>query len=261
MPSPALAKIVGGFALAALAAVFVPRLGDAGAESPALSTMFLTAVCVAALTTVALYLALTRDLGLPRLIVGYVVVYNALVVFVKFVLSPDALYEHSMHGTLDALVFDPNDAIGATIVAAAVFGLYATALYVIYRVCRRKLTGARASSLSWTRALVGAVLVVAVVFASGGIALLVAFGGIEYVSFVFSSSVSLLVALSLAGAASLAGIAFRDTALRASALGDAALLVSVFWVALAFLALYHVLWVVYVLVLTSIWPLKVITPK
>ena len=43
--------------------------------------------------------------------------------------------------------------------------------------------------------------------------------------------------------------------------GDAALLVSVFWLGLGFLALYHALWVVYVLVLTSIWPLKVITPK
>ena len=36
---------------------------------------------------------------------------------------------------------------------------------------------------------------------------------------------------------------------------------SFFWVGLYFLALYHVLWVVYVLVLTSIWPLKVVTPK
>jgi hypothetical protein len=37
--------------------------------------------------------------------------------------------------------------------------------------------------------------------------------------------------------------------------------VSVFWVGLAFLALYHALWVIYVLALTTIWPLKVITPK
>jgi hypothetical protein len=36
---------------------------------------------------------------------------------------------------------------------------------------------------------------------------------------------------------------------------------SFFWIGLYFLALYHVLWVVYVLVLTSTWPLKVVTPK
>jgi hypothetical protein len=260
MPTPALAKIGGGFALALLAAVFVPRMDGSAGEAPALTTLFVSAICVAALTTVALYLALTRDLGVPRLIVGYVVAYNGLVVFVKFVLSPEALYEHSENGTLESLLFDPNDVWGAALVASLVFGLYAVALYVIYRLCRRKLEDSR-SSLSWKRVLVGAVLVVAVVFASGGLALLLAFGGLEYLGFVFSSSVSLVVALSLAGAASLAAIAFRDTALRASALGDAALLVSVFWVALVFLALYHVLWVVYVLVLTTIWPLKVITPK
>jgi hypothetical protein len=260
VPASVLAKIGGGFALATLAAAFVPRLDESG-ETPALSTMFLTAVCVAGLTTAALYLALTRDLALPRLIVAYVVAYNGLVVFVKFVLSPEALYEHSEHGTLDALLFDPNDAVGATVVAATVFTLYAAALFVIYRLCRRKLEGTPAPSLGGKRMLVGAALVAAVVFASGGIALLLAFGGLEYVGFVFSSSVSLLVALSLAGAASLAGIAFRDTAVRSGAVGDAALLVSVFWVALVFLALYHVLWVVYILVLTTIWPLKVITPK
>jgi hypothetical protein len=260
MPAPALAKIGGGFALALLAAVLVPRLDDSAGDAPALTTLFVSAVCVAALTTAALYLALARDLRLPRLIVGYVVAYNVLVVFVKFVLSPEALYERSGNGTLEALLFDPNDLWGAALVASLVFGLYAAALYVIYRVCRRKLEDRR-WSLSWKRVLVGAVLVVALVFSSGGIALLLAFGGLEYLGFVFSSGVSLVVALSLAGAASLAGIAFRDTAQRAHALGDPALLVSVFWVALVFLALYHVLWVVYVLVLTTIWPLKVITPK
>lgn len=59
----------------------------------------------------------------------------------------------------------------------------------------------------------------------------------------------------------LAGATLGSTAERAQLVGEVALLVSVFWVGLAFLALYHALWVIYVLVLTSIWPLRVITPK
>jgi hypothetical protein len=43
--------------------------------------------------------------------------------------------------------------------------------------------------------------------------------------------------------------------------GNAAVLVSFFWLGLYFLVLYHVLWVVYVLVLFSLWPLKVVVPK
>jgi hypothetical protein len=108
------------------------------------------------------------------------------------------------------------------------------------------------------------VVLVLVGFGSGGailILLLPVFGGLDYLDFVFSSSVSLLIALALAGATALAALTFDATARRAHMLGDATLYMSVFWLGLYFLALYHVLWVVYVLVLTSIWPLKVVTPK
>jgi hypothetical protein len=256
MTATVVAKIGGGFALAALAAVLVPRLQDDG-SAPALSTLLLSAVCVGALTTGVLYVALTRDLGVPQTAALCAVGYNALVVLVKFVLGPQALYEHSEAGSFEAWV-DPGDFWGAVSISLAVLALYALALYVIYRICRRRLVS---RSFSWRRALIVAVLAAAVLFAGGWIAFLLLWGGLEYVGFVLSSGVSGLVALMLAGAITLASLAFRESAVRAAALGDAALLVSVFWIALAFLALYHVLWVVYVLVLTTIWPLKVITPK
>jgi hypothetical protein len=257
MPASVLLKIGGGFALAALAAVLVPRLDGGSGGSPAATTLLVTAVCVGALTIGALYLALTGDLGLPKTIALYVVGFNALVVLVKFVLSPEALYERSDNGSLEVF-FDLNVGFDTAVVAGAVFALYAGALYVVYRVCRRRL---ESSSLSWRRVLgVGAVTAV-LLLATGWMVLLAAWGGLEYVGIVLSSGVSLLVAGALVGAISLASVAFRQSAARAELLGDATLLVSVFWVALAFLALYHVLWVVYILVLTSIWPLKVITPK
>jgi hypothetical protein len=258
MTTPVLVKLGGGFALAGLAAVLVPRLGGSDGDAPGLPTLLLTAVCVGALTTGALYLALTRDLGLGRLVAGYVVAYNALIVFVKFVLSPEAIYEHNAEG-FEAF-FDPSEPFEAALIAASIFAAYAFALWIIYRICARQL-GSTARSVDWRRLLVTAVLVAALVFATGGIALIVAYGGLEYLGFVLSSTVSGVVALALAGAVSLAALGLREAATRAAVLGDAALLVSVFWVGLAFLALYHVLWVVYVLVLTTIWPLRVITPK
>lgn len=142
--------------------------------------------------------------------------------------------------------------------------LYAVALWIIYRICRRRLEqamGKRRERVGWVRVVVISLVVAAIIFASGGLPLVAAFGGAEYIGFVLSSGVSLLVALALAGAISLATITLRSSAEQALLVGDAALLVSVFWLGLGFLALYHALWVVYVLVLTSIWPLKVITPK
>ncbi len=101
--------------------------------------------------------------------------------------------------------------------------------------------------------------------AGGGFVLLIPLvgvsSGVQYLEFVFTSAASLVIALALAGATALANMAFRDVVERAALVGDVALVVSFFWVGLAFLALYHVLWVVYVLVLTSIWPLKVVVPK
>jgi hypothetical protein len=251
------AKITVGFGLALAAAVLVPRSADGG-DVPELGLLLLIGVVVGLATTGALYLVLRRDLGLPATIALFAVGYNALVVLVKFVLSPEALYEHSEAGTLEAFI-DPSDSVAATFISSSVFVLYAIALVVIYRVCRRRLVERRRPS--WKRVLVIALLSGAVLFATGGLPLLLLFGGLEYIDFVFSSAVSGLVALALAGAVALAAVAFRSTAERAQLVGDVALLVSVFWIGLAFLALYHALWVVYVLVLTAIWPLKVITPK
>src|SRR5262245_7593234 len=163
MTASVLVKIGGGFALAALAAVLVPRLGDGAGGSPTVTTLLLTAVCVGALTMGALYLALTADLGLPRTIALYVVGFNALVVLVKFVLSPEALYEHSEAGSLEVF-FDLNRGWDTAVVALAVFALYAGALYLVYRVCRRRL---EARSLTWKRALVVAAVTAVLLLATG----------------------------------------------------------------------------------------------
>ncbi|MGH2687161.1 MAG: hypothetical protein ACRDJP_16980, partial [Actinomycetota bacterium] len=83
----------------------------------------------------------------------------------------------------------------------------------------------------------------------------------EYLSFVFTSGLSLLVALALAGASTLVALTFDGAADRALAVRDAGAFLSLFWVGLAFIALYHVLWVIFILVLTATWPLRVVVPK
>ena len=82
----------------------------------------------------------------------------------------------------------------------------------------------------------------------------------QYLEFVFSSGAGVLMAIALAGAATLIGSVFR-TLDRRPELADVGAIVSLFWLGLGFLALYHVLWIVYVLVLGSIWPLKTVVPK
>jgi hypothetical protein len=249
-------KIGAAFGLATLAAALVPRAGDGG-EVPGLGTLLAAGAVVGLLTTGALYAVLRRDLGLPTTIALFAVAYNALVVLVKFVLGPLGVYEASEENRLETWV-DPSDEGAALLIAVGLFVAYGAALYVIYRLCRRRL---ERRPVRAKRVVVIAVVVAALLFATGGLPLLLLFGGLDYAGFVLSSSLSLLVALVLGAAIWLATSTFRGAAEHAQLVGDAALIVSVFWIGLAFLALYHALWVVYILVLTSIWPLKVITPK
>jgi hypothetical protein len=97
----------------------------------------------------------------------------------------------------------------------------------------------------------GGILVVAIIAASG----------VEYIEFVFSSGYSLLIAVALGGATYLAASAFKEVAEREVIVDRAVAFVTFFWLGLYFIALYHVLWVVYILVLTAIWPLRVVVPK
>jgi hypothetical protein len=108
------------------------------------------------------------------------------------------------------------------------------------------------------------VLVVGSVFGGGVITTMVIlsfWNALGYVAVVAASSVGAAVGVTLAIASALTAVVFQDAGRRERVLGEATLMVSVFWLGLAFLALYHVLWVVYILILATLWPLKVVTPK
>lgn len=69
------------------------------------------------------------------------------------------------------------------------------------------------------------------------------------------------IMLALLLAAVLAYKSFDEVEKRAVRLGDATLLASFFWLGLALIVLYHVMWIVFLLTLVSIWPFRTYTPK
>ena len=266
IPRPVWAKILPAFALATVVVTVVPRAGSGGVEPP-IGILLGVGLLVGAVTTAALYWGLRTDLGLPARTAVYAVAYNVLVVAVKFVLAPRALYEANRGRELVSLL-PVSEPIGAILVAGAVFLLYAFVLFLLFRFSRRRVSMTLARTPKRRRGLVlgvfaGAVLL-GMTFLGGAVVvipLLLTAGSVQYLDFVFSSGLALVIALVLVGATSLGAVAMRSVADRAQILADVALLVSFFWIGLTFLALYHVLWVVYVLVITSVWPLKVVIPK
>jgi len=264
LPAGIWLKIVPAFALAAAAISLVPgepKQAFSPGTVPPLRTMVLVALFVSVLTAGALYWSITRDLRLAPRIAGFAAAYNVLVIAVKFVLAPRGLYEVNRSRDLETF-FPVSSDFGAIVAAGTVFLLYLMTYVVIYKMARSRL-GALAPRRASKGRMIAIVAFLVLLLAVPGAVIFLFFllGAVDYLDFVFSSAASLLIALVLAGAASLAALALGSVADRAQVVGDAAVLVSFFWLGLWFLALYHVLWVVYILVITSIWPLKVVVPK
>jgi hypothetical protein len=244
-----------GLGLAAI--VLFPR---SGGDAPPLASLTLIGAVVTGLTTAALYTIVRRDLGLPRRLAISFALAFILVGLVKFVLAPFGLYEVNAARALDAFVGTVGDLGGAILTAAVVFGLYALVYTITYRFSHPR-DGDRAAISGRTVLVILLVLGLLVVSGIGFVALIFLTAPRQYLEFVFSSGAGLLVAVALAGAATLFGSVFRALGRRPDLVTDLGAIVTLFWLGLGFLALYHVLWIVYVLVLGSIWPLRTVVPK
>ena len=145
--------------LATLAILVIP---GGGGDTPPESTLVGVAVAVAAVTGVALYAGLRLDLGLPASIALYAVGYNLLVVLVKFVLGPRALYDASEAGKVTSDLGKDDITV---ITAIGIAAMYLLAFWILYRLARRRLERRRLTRPGAAWVVVGIVLVL--VFLSG----------------------------------------------------------------------------------------------
>jgi hypothetical protein len=268
VPGSLVLKLVVAALLSLAVVAIVPRTVSSAGDVPPVGMLLVTATLVGVICAALLFWGLRSDLGLPATTATYAVVFNVLVIAVKLSLGPHGFYEVNQVKDLDSSFSIDNTAM-AFGAAALVFVLYVGVCLVLYRYFRAKVRhlpprDSPAMKVSGRGIVITIVVLTILLVASGGALLIVFFpliAGLDYLDFVFSSSLSLMIAVILACATALAALAFNSAADRARLVGDASVFVSFFWVGLYFLALYHVLWVVYVLVLTAVWPLKVVTPK
>lgn len=249
------------FGLSVAAVALLPRAAEGESElGPPIAVLAGTSVSISLICGVAIFVLVRRDLGLGTLTAIYAVTYNALIIGVKFGLSPYGLYDTARDQAL-RLNFSLDNRFGVTVIAAAVLMLYAAVYGLVFRYFKNKLPDRQPSSKG---RLAKVAVVLAALFAGVAGSVLVPTllsSGAQYLGYVLGSASGLLIGLVLALATLLVIRCFHDTADRTRIAGEAAALSGLFWLGLAFLAMYHVLWVVYILLLTTLWPLKVITPK
>ena len=250
--------------------VAVPRL-FAGPARPEF-TVFLVAGMAAIVLTAGFFGYIYRlGMGFGRTVLVLAAGYNALIAAVKLGLAPAALYQANREQAFDAAFGDPNELWFYLGVGSGILLLYLLVFGVMYRVFRRRF---RRRSLPsepppeqrgrWSnRTIVVGVVVLVAIAASFLWIMPVVYVGLPTFSYLFYifTTFGAAIALALVLAAVLAYKAFDEVEKRAVRLGDATLLASFFWLGLALILLYHVMWIVFFLTLVSIWPFRTYTPK
>jgi hypothetical protein len=265
--------MIGSFALALVAAWGLPRLDRAlnpGAATPGLISFLGTGLAVLAVTVVLFYAGLTRLLPRTALFVASALGYNALLIAVKLSLGPLALYaqnayyrEHSLPPGLNGN--DPGftfltSALAYPGLAAIAAILYGGAFFLLYVVFHTRLQRRLGITVSFERRLVQLLVVMFVLAVVGGVTVIGLLGFLEYtLTIVNIGVVGVLIAVALLGAIALCSVAFHEAAEQAALVRNVALLSTLAWTGLAFIAAYHILWLVFLLTLVSIWPLKQFT--
>ena len=236
-------------------------------------TVFLVAGVAAIVLTAGFFGYIYRlGMGFGRTVLVLAAGYNALIAAVKLGLAPAALYQANREQAFDAAFGDPNEMWFYLGVGSGVLLLYLLVFGVMYSVFRRRF---RRRSLPsepppehrgrWSNRtiVVGVVVLVAIIAASFLWVMPVIYVGLptfSYLLYIFTTF-GAAITLALVLAAVLAYKAFDEVEKRAVRLGDATLLASFFWLGLALILLYHVMWIVFFLTLVSIWPFRTYTPK
>src|SRR5215207_5581491 len=231
-------------------------------------TVFLVAGVAAIVLTAGFFGYIYRlGMGFGRTVLVLAAGYNALIAAVKLGLAPAALYQANREQAFDAAFGDPNELWFYLGVGWGILLLYLLVLGVMYSLFRRRF---RRRSLPsepppeqrgrWSNRTIVVGVVVLVAFAASFLWIMpvvyVGLPTLSYLIYIFTTF-GAAIALDLI----LAYKSFDEVEKRAVRLGDATLLASFFWLGLALIVLYHVMWVVFLLTLVSIWPFRTYTPK
>lgn len=242
----------------------VIALGVSGSDHPSYGVLAGTGVALIAFT--AIFLGYTaKVVGLGRAWLIFAVVYNSIIVLIKFLVSPIALYQTTfIEGGM--FLFPPSVTNPSTFYSYAifVFALYAAALFVLYRLHRKRvlagIPSAAGPSMNTTRnrgclALLAAIGLLAML-AIGAVLLFISS---PYVAALITVAGTALLIL-IGGALFSGNRAFAEASRSAIAVRDIGVLVAFFWVAFSLLLVYHIVWVIYTTILISTWPLKTVVP-
>jgi len=245
------------FGLALVAAWGFPRLDYAinpNARYPGLISFLGVGLVVLAITILLLFVGLRQWLPKTGVFLAAALGYNALLISVKFGLGPVSLYAAETVNSGFVILSSPLAFPGLAAIAAI---LYAGAFFLLYVIFHTRLERRLGIQVSLERRLLQLLMVMFILAIVGGVTVFGLLGFLEYALSIFLTSVlGVLIAIALVGAIVLCSVAFREASDQAVMLRNVSLLGTFAWMGLAFIAAYHILWLVFLLTLISLWPLR-----
>jgi hypothetical protein len=259
------------FGLAGTAVLATVPLQFIGPVRPGFAVFLVAGLTVIVLTAGFFGYIYRLGMGFGRTALVLAAGYNALIAAVKLGLAPAALYQANREQSFDASMGDPNDLLFYLGVGSGVLLLYLLVFGVMYSVFRLRFRRRALPSEPppeqrgrWSNRTIVVGVVVLVAFAASFLWIMpvvyVGLPTLSYLLYIFTTFGS-AITLALILAAVLAYKSFDEVEKRAVRLGDATLLASFFWLGLTLIVLYHVMWVIFLLTLVSIWPFRTYTPK
>jgi len=214
-------------------------------------------------TAASLYFGVKSELHLVPKFFVFALAYNSLIVIARFVLGPYGFYLTNQTTSISSFMF--SGPLFAVLIGASTMLLYLGGFLLLYYIAKRKLREipSEKKHLPLIIKLAGASLAVGLfIFLGGWMVMFIVSGpALIYTSFAFAAPTGILLAFVLIAAILFLRATLKTISEQAKAVRSVALFSSFLWVGLSFILAYHALWIVYVIMITSLWPLRTYTPK
>ena len=249
-----------------------PHIGQTTGASPSFWLLLISGMAMVILTGLFFIYINQLNMGFGKTALVLAFGYNAVIVMIKFFLSPLALYMSNRQADFSTLAGNANTPFFYLPATIGVLLLYLLVFKLLYKHFikradkRNSVVRVKKTKSKSVKKVVLIVLLVGFLMVSGGIfAFLLVFGltfgsSVAYLGYIFGIlGFPLLVALGLALV--LAYLSFAAVEKQVIVTGNSLLLANFMWVGIALVLLYHVLWVIFMVTLVQIWPFKTYTPK
>jgi len=236
-----------------LAILVVLNIQDHSGKVPPSSTFAATGIALSVVAIVTVALAAHAAGATWRAAIALGGGFAAIAI-AKFGMGPTALYQgNRLHP------FENPGGVSSggmvVLIAVVVGALYVAAIWLLAVMFRP----AEPPDGPSGKVVVG--LIAVAVAATIGTSVVISTAASQYLTFATTGLEASGIAFALFVAAGLVAVAFRSTAVRSKALGKTSMYLTILWVAIAFLLVFQVLWIVFLLAIVAIWPFKSVTPK